>query len=366
MINFIKFLNQEHGNPLFVENPIILHAQTDNTSQNLNFFVNLNLQPENKIISLESKVIDQETVLDLSPVLRDYLEFVLPDLAQNTSVQYISKNKHLFTIEYGLKDESGTILESVQGSSYFYFLGGIYEDIYPDFTDVIIYLSNKPSFQKVSLKTLEYEFLYLMPRGSTFNVTATIFKNQGANDVDSDFFTSANGTDVNVIPAFPLWRLLHDKNLKDAWRVVFQILDNLGNSKTITYDIDRVERRYNRIFIYQNALGGYDTLVCTGQRTKETEVDRKLYEKLLDYNYKASDSKRVQYKSEKIVSFKIETGYLSKAQIELLMRDFLDSPQRFEVVNGKPKSILIVTKKIDYDEDIIKPQSVQFEYIYAL
>lgn len=93
-------------------------------------------------------------------------------------------------------------------------------------------------------------------------------------------------------------------------------------SEVRTYILDYSKNIYRRYFLYQNSLGGWDTLVTTGKKEEELSIDTESQERYLPPNHSPLEqpSRVVQRTAEPEVS--ISTGYQSKAMMQAL-QDFL-------------------------------------------
>jgi hypothetical protein len=93
-------------------------------------------------------------------------------------------------------------------------------------------------------------------------------------------------------------------------------------SELRTYILDYSQNIYRRYFLYQNSLGGWDTLVTTGKKEEELSIDTETQERYLPPNHSPLEQPRrvVQRTAEPEVT--ISTGYKAKAMMQAL-QDFL-------------------------------------------
>ena len=370
MLTFQKFLNNDSFQQLFVGNPMPIHAVRA-ASAGLRFYVEVTLLPENTTLYMEGVFVGNECILDISEYLRAYVSLHVAEV-EAVATHYAPEGKKRFTLGYGVKDADGLLIESVAntGDVYEAFLGMMYIEKWQGFNNVLPMLSYQPESKKCSLLQLRYEYLYGSARADILTVEVTAYHYEGPNTL---IVSLVDTTDTeNRTTIVPLWGLIGALDLNNVWRVALRLSDpSASTSKTIVYDIDRTLRRQERLFMFQNSLGGMDTVAFTGEQTHQTEVERKIANQNLDYRYTRKTARKVALLTDFEESFTLETGYKTRTELAYLGREFLASPAIYELVNEGStqyamRAIVLETKKWAYDQNSTQPQSVSLAYSYAL
>jgi hypothetical protein len=135
-----------------------------------------------------------------------------------------------------------------------------------------------------------------------------------------------------------------------------------------TFNFDKSYYRHQRHFIYQNGLGAFDTLSCTGLFEQQTKVDREFAERSLAYTYQSSESSYIAFGGQERFGRKGSTGFLPAERLAGL-REFIASEHIYEIIGtlGNFKAIPVVLKGdsarlVKDDENL---HSLEFEYEYA-
>lgn len=102
-----------------------------------------------------------------------------------------------------------------------------------------------------------------------------------------------------------------------------------------TFIVDALYYRNKKQFIYQNSLGGIDTLNCTGEREYTIEVERQLARKILpdSWSLTAFDGKGSieNFRTFATETYRIFTGPVYRLSEIKALREFILSPKVLEV-----------------------------------
>lgn len=369
MITVLGMLNVATGQQLFVGNPCTIRVSRASSS-GLRFFVNAVLLPENEAKYLEGVFVNDQCTLDIGEYLISFVGFDKPTLPAGNPT-FANSQKKRFTVNFGVKDNTGATVDTGNNATVFQaMLGAMYAEQWAGFGQTLPVLTYQPKNKKLVLGQLDYEFLYLSGNGSSVAVNVTVSHFAGPNTVYSQNVTLEDTENRTTI--MPLAWLLASVDLSSAWRVSVQVVDAVaGASQKFTYDLDKIFRKQTRFFVFQNSLGGADTVAFTGERSSISEAEAKMYEQTLPHNYNkgSARSKKMSVAFEQ--NFKIETGFKTREELLYLGRELLQSENVYEVLVGEDnvpylRAVVIITKKIEFEQDTVAPQSVGIEYKYAL
>jgi hypothetical protein len=155
----------------------------------------------------------------------------------------------------------------------------------------------------------------------------------------------------------------HDKEI-EKYEVWIADQDDAKISISRFYTLDRKVYTNARIFIFRNSLSGYDTLRCTGESVKTTDLTRTTIEVLNDFDFTSKDAQlknNIVFESQK---FKTNTGFITKEYTEYL-REFELSGEIYEFVLNRLYPILLVSTKSDIHKDNNYLHFREFEYVRA-
>lgn len=372
MLTFITFLNEESGKQLFTDNPIVLHCVPSPGNEaiaeddNITFFVDITLPLTATVIQLQGKFVGGECIIELQENLRAYVDFTLP-VALGITIQD-TKGIVPFNLAWGLEDETGTIFSNSTLETYYAYLGGWTVFEFPAIFDKYNWLTKLEHYQgtenkKIPYELLPYLFFYLSPETTNIEIE---FQFTGSTQQYNEAISTANKTVI-----FPLARTFSSITGLTNVKTIEVVISNNIFSQTFIFEIDRKFYRQKRIFIFQNSLGGLDTLCFTGERERSKESNRKVAKRNLRYDYKSSDSQSFTYAVEQSANYKQYSGYLQKEELRYLQDEFLTSENIWEVVSNQAlgvvfRAVILETKKLDYDEDSVEPQAINFQYTYGL
>lgn len=368
-MTFDVLLNQASNQQLFVHNKMLFRAQSVGSNGYV-LFLNIIRQPENIAEYMETYFVGDFTTIDIAEYMRSFVSWVMPVLGSNTPAFAIGQKKK-FNVNWGIR-RADNILETGTVAGFFYaFLGGMREEDWQGFNSVFPVLTYQPKNKSISEKQVLFEFLYLSTRASSAQINVTGWRNAGAN-VNYSLTPSVLNAGENETLICPLSYLFSGLTLHECWRVVVQVVDTVANvTYNQTYEIDRKSQRHERYFVFENSLGGCDTVRFLGESLKEVSAENQQFTQELPYNYNKSSSRTKKTKVGESKSITIETGYKTVTDLDWLASEMLTSNQVFEVAYdsaGEPylRAIVITTKKLEYNQNSIVPQSAKIEYTYAL
>jgi hypothetical protein len=137
--------------------------------------------------------------------------------------------------------------------------------------------------------------------------------------------------------------------------------DGAGNvqSQVRTYVVDTKTYRHERIFLFRNSFGGFDTFRATGRKIHYNEYERMI----LEHNDEEFSVKEV-YQALESQTFTINTGWISRG-VKNWLRELFVSQQAYEIINGYKFPIIITNDKNELFDDDTYLQDVKIEYKYS-
>lgn len=120
--------------------------------------------------------------------------------------------------------------------------------------------------------------------------------------------------------------------------------DDEAISETRTYYINLVRKPLTRFFMFVNSLGAHEVLCFTGQAAEETSFDREIVQKFLPHDYSALDGEFAANSVFMQAKNEYSSGHIKDrlaAQWHDYMKDFLLSPQIFDVTDGTRIPVVI-------------------------
>lgn len=137
--------------------------------------------------------------------------------------------------------------------------------------------------------------------------------------------------------------------------------DDAGNvqSQVRTFILETKTYRNERIFLFRNSFGGFDTLRATGRKTQVNEYERMILERNSE-NFSLQQQMQALERSV----FTINTGWLTYAQ-RLWLRELLISSEVYEIIGDYKFPIILTDEKKDLKDDDNYLHSLEINYKYA-
>lgn len=140
-------------------------------------------------------------------------------------------------------------------------------------------------------------------------------------------------------------------------------------TETFEYSIDYKNYENERVFLFRNSLGVYESLRTLGQQQDNLEYDRMYVNNILDYDYGADNRKKKTIDVVEREVFKANSGWIKKEWLNA-WRDFLRSDdvyidlaqfERFEIKKLTP--IIVTSTKVFRSKDFEYQYYIEFEYV---
>ena len=149
-----------------------------------------------------------------------------------------------------------------------------------------------------------------------------------------------------------------------SWEM--QLLDASNNNlyKPRKYKVKEQPFLYLRYFIFQNSLGGVDTLRCTGKLTKVQKVERTKSRRPREYSFQMPERLLISTVTDEEMLYEISTGHITKAYADYL-QELMRSEYVFEYRNGAYFPVQIEQGSLQLFTEDSGMYSLSFKYIAA-
>ncbi len=220
-----------------------------------------------------------------------------------------------------------------------------------------VFLSWYPAQAKRVLPTQPEVLYFLAPTASTFAVNVAILY------TDNSVVTYTSAVSIAAlqyqVASVPVGYTALAVGAQTPSKKVVQYTVTIAG-KTRTYIVDHTPHINVRYIIFRNSLGGYDVLQCTGEADAQTDMKRKIANRVYDPEASARIS-RYAYNIEHTEVEKVNTGWLQPGEKRWL-NDLLISEDVWEMLGGVMRPVMIRNSNIDRSERNFEPGSVELEY----
>ena len=314
--------------------------------------------------------------------ISDYLKTLQKDTftatkLTNVGFQNSEIANHYRIRVYELWDNDGVEKNSTLLADTYTVLDGALERIYTDYYNeeinysdfVPVLLTTRKKFltwenSPKKISTSQPAFLYFITQ-SDFEIYYEIKKYFDDNTTSTH--TSAPWAAIGNVPIF-INTDFTTNNLaasetptKKITKYEFWIKRSITNaviSEVKTYIIDRRHYNNQRVYIYKNSFGAYDTIRFLGVSETENQIDRENY---------ITQGREELYFSERTNTISVNSGwfinlYSNDKQGKLYITELINSTDIYEIYNSTIIPVLPVTNKWKVGTDNNFNYSVEFEY----
>lgn len=307
-------------------------------------------------------------VFDISAYVRAYIASTAPNPASEFSAQ--ESSAITFDVEI---DIVAPAWSEEYTHSFTAIRGGLPKEVYAQDGNFFAYmgfsgnqklLTHQPLRKpNVSLDSPEYLAFFTATWGATITRNLRILYTDGTEDTSTDDFDK----DGNVITCIRC--KLEDLGYNEEKEVLeYHIFftDGTRTTRLQIFEVDNSFRRQERFFIFENSLGGWDTLRCVGEQESEASFDQA---SASDYsanqiNDNILETDMFVYDSSMANEHDVATGYYPASYISYL-REFMQSKNKYLVVNSKLYPVVLTSKKLKYAQDERGLKAAQFSYAFA-
>lgn len=343
----------------FVKNPIALELDADDPETKDNLSFNVEVWIEDEYLSGDyAKVLEEaleqpadangETVFDVSAVLdaNENLKMHLPPYNENDILLGAGIFKR-FYLKHAEKYGTPPVIQAfTQVTTNFIYNGGLSYEEFAEGNYFKSYFQRQRPFLtwQPTRKTVfddQPEYLYYAVASDSvteIRLQVTVHYDNGAESTywaTDKVKTGLQKYEVYCIPV-GYHQLIYGSSAGNILWYEVQVFDQTltAVSEVRRYDIEQGYYPNRRYFLYQNSLGGSDTVVCVGQasdrlRTKTTEAM-----KTLDHDYSIEDGEYLVVSKVGEQRLSLSTGYKSKEYIDSL-KDFVLSKEVYLMANDR-------------------------------
>ncbi len=336
----------------FTENPVLLEltATSPGTKPNLSFVCDLYVEKDYPSNNYELVIRGEqpgdpagETIFDMQEMVKAFIPSDLPEIGQNQVK--LSNSFRRFYLAYTEKYGDPPVEQPFTQADVFYCIrGGINRLEYAKQKFFNDYLVNKKPFltwwpQNMSKRmyTGQAEFLYFLVLESTTTELRFKLKVLYDDNTESDFSPFAPITSLNRYEIYRIPVSLESLGLANPPKPIasYQVwLEDQANSiisEIRSYSVEEPRINY-RQFLYENSLGGFDTLVSLAQAEGKIKIKASEINRDLPPNFLVTDAELETISKSGEVERQL--GALLKNSVAAHLIDFALSRRIYEVRKG--------------------------------
>ena len=217
------------------------------------------------------------------------------------------------------------------------------------------------------------DFLYyLVPESwASLYLHAEVFYNDGTSQLTVAKQAAAASGKLAIIPAGFTQLGLDDINVAKfplsykLWVAPSNLPTDAGASEKRSYLLDYFAYPHARQFLYQNSLGAFESIRCTGRFEVSRQIDRQNGERVIGSSYSPSDASRFSYNSMSYASIKGNSGMqLNRAWFNHL-QEFIRSNEVFEIQGNSLVPVVIESNNYKGEKSYDYELAAEFEYSIA-
>ena len=344
-----------------INSAIISNGQAAIVRPNFNFIIEVLIEEVfnsglfTKVISSElTPNSSQVAEFDFSSIINNYPTTSLPIIG-TTNIS--SGNNMIKRWRYRYGERYGTtpvVYSMTESADFFVVNGGFKKEIAAQKTFLASFIVQDQSFLTNSpadkiITTTQPEFLYYLANFASTSLTLRVkFYYKDETDSTSQIITALgiNLNNIYIIPVnYSLVSVAIDilKDL-DYYEVYLTNQNNTVVSKTIKYTVV-AENSKSRYFFFKNEFGAIETIHFDGESSEGIEVTKKYFDRYLEKNYSLQDFESVSYSITSKDTYTVNSGIKTIAEMDHL-KEFLNSPETFELKNGVLYPIQLDVKNI--------------------
>lgn len=375
------------------KNPVLIKLTSDESGQpNYRFkaVLTLNDLPDNiraTTVNLLEFPLNALGQFDLAAILDAFLNEVLytaPDLAQTGAAWIEVSPGNICTFSVEISAQYGYPITSTEdpvtlpeSESYVALRGGFAHPNWPELKYIYEWLmqaeNNVPFLTWKPIKSLvsqaQPEFLTYMYPYATFgdsravNLEVLIYYTDGTTatsvftvqEIETlrTYSIAVGVQQLSLHTVTPAKTISHYK----VW------VKESATRKTVErfYYVDRNVYKAERFILFANSLGGFDTVRCVGTGEFQSDYFRNMADHYAG-RYKRSEGNRRVILNEEQSGRKVNTGFISRADVHWL-RDLFLSTEVYTVENGMLVPIEIVSKKFAMPEESdLNSLTIEYDY----
>lgn len=297
-----------------------------------------------------------EARFQLNEALRGAMRAHVPDINE-TEIQRVFNIYSRMKVFFGEKFGEDPQLQSLSESSEMMaILGGIQKEYFPDIDFFNSFLDDKNQWltwqnkiKRVQRKQEEYLYFYVYKNVFDLRLWTRVYYDdeEQSETWDQNFRTKAQVKEGEIY-CIPVGFIHGGIQALDPSKPVRKydvgLWDSDGNiiGHTRTYILDETPSPYTRYFLFQNSLGGMDTLRTTGKAMKDFQGEIDIYEQILPVDYSIQTGQFRKSYASFHNEMEVSTGHLTKQAADYL-QELLLSKEVYEITDGIRVPIIIDT-----------------------
>lgn len=208
--------------------------------------------------------------------------------------------------------------------------------------NVVSYRRHVRSFQPVYLTAFARQKVNIKVKAVFEDATTQVFS----------FGTMVSGK-VQTVDVSPY--LVQQRSVKKITEYFVYGTDDASkqNMQQLHYVIEPFNRYTDDFFVFQNRLGGWESIELTGQKTN-------------DYKNAPSvalfDKRTVKYADDRTRTVKKNTGYISGHDRRVLLVEMINSDQCYHILDGAPRLINFKEPTVDLTDGSLNEIDLEFTY----
>ncbi len=322
-----------------------------------------------------------DAVFDIHTLFADYVfpEFLWPEISDDL-MPLRPRSTAEYRVEYYEQYGNPIVPGIITRSDSFYALyGGIsksQEAVYNQnassfwhkLTYNLYFLTWQPKYKKVTFTQVEKLFFLCQTEMTRISLRFNYYMLDGTSHLDQalssiDLPPAKGVVELTISP----WQVFYSEsfaNTLDYFEIWIEYRAE-RISELRTFKIDRTYYENERFFLFLNSLGGYDTIRVTGDQEDALEYDRTDIDKTLPAGFKYMDHESATGFVKETVTYKANTGWISRDQLSWLRELFL-SKQVFQIKGDKLMPVVVSSTKVAQRIDKEYMYSLDFEYRRSL
>jgi hypothetical protein len=189
------------------------------------------------------------------------------------------------------------------------------------------FLTTQPRAKTITTTQQEFLYLYNKQTGGTLNLVAKVYYTDGSNTTNTILSKTPLVKQVYIFPAgytqLGIAALDATKTVKKYEIYVSHSVQGT-QSETFTYTVEHNAYRDNFYFLFQNSLGGFDTVWCNGVIAQKTAFTKEVFQNIAVADYENTGFEVAEYNQLFQQKYIVSTGHISKEYAEYL-QDFYNS-----------------------------------------
>jgi len=303
----------------------------------------------------------------------------LPIVNQGITTLAINTMKRCFIKAAEYYDDK---IKKLYETQIFYLLNGkINAADYPDF-DLITHIQNTQSYLKSGLTEIKTTteaqqylyFLYPETVADVLKLSVKIYYTSGAVYTTlRSIYTTADDYNILIIPVGYTALALDSGTSgsgsgsgENIYKYEVSVINSadVQVGKTITYWVTE-HNENDKIFLYENRFGVFDTLIATGDITREHIIESEVNRINLPIEYSKEDCEFIEENKNDYAEYKCNTGFFTTEYADEIEAMLAANYFYFIKDNNYIRCILLKSNKVISESDK-NLYSVEFQYRYAL